>query len=80
MWEDTATRAFGQVNDLNEFLNDLPTRLKIKTVMYIYKDAYSTISFLRSSSEMFISWFCPLLEQGYHQADEILYYQADRIN
>jgi len=32
--------------DMIEFLNDLPTRLKIKTVMYIYKDAYSTISFL----------------------------------
>ena len=32
--------------DLIEFLNDLPIRLKIKTVMYIYKEAYSTISFL----------------------------------
>ena len=29
--------------ELIEFLNDLPIRLKIKTVMYIYKDAYSTI-------------------------------------
>jgi hypothetical protein len=67
-------------NDLTEFLNDLPSRLKIKTVMYIYKDAYSTIHFLNNSSDSFISWICPLLDQSYHQADEILYYQGDIIN
>lgn len=29
--------------DLLEFLDDLPIRLKIKTVMYVYKEAYNTI-------------------------------------
>jgi hypothetical protein len=29
--------------DLIEFLDDLPIRLKIKTVMYVFKDAYSSI-------------------------------------
>jgi hypothetical protein len=29
--------------DLLEFLDDLPVRLKIKTVMYVYKEAYNTI-------------------------------------
>jgi len=32
--------------DLLEFLDDLPIRLKIKTVMYVFKDAYNTIQFL----------------------------------
>lgn len=48
--------------DLNEFLEDLPIRLKIKTVMYVYKEAYNTIRFLKDGSENFISWICPLLE------------------
>jgi hypothetical protein len=29
-----------QKNEILEFLDDLPYRLKIKTIMYIYKDAY----------------------------------------
>ena len=33
--------------DLIEFLDDLPIRLKIKTVMYVYKEAYNTIQFLK---------------------------------
>jgi len=33
--------------DLLEFLDDLPIRLKIKTVMYVYKEAYNTIQFLK---------------------------------
>ena len=33
--------------DLVEFLEDLPIRLKIKTVMYVYKEAYNTIEFLK---------------------------------
>ena len=48
--------------DLIEFLNDLPIRLKIKTVMYIYKDAYNTILFLQDTCENFITWICPLLD------------------
>ena len=52
--------------DLIEFLNDLPIRLKIKTVMYIFKDAYNTISFLKDTSENFITWICPQLDQSYY--------------
>ena len=31
---------FDQRKEIHEFLDDLPYRLKIKTIMYIYKDAY----------------------------------------
>jgi len=48
--------------DLLEFLDDLPIRLKIKTVMYVFKDAYNTIQFLKSGTENFLSWICPLFE------------------
>jgi len=48
--------------DLLEFLDDLPIRLKIKTVMYVYKEAYNTIQFLKDGTENFLSWICPNLE------------------
>jgi hypothetical protein len=34
------------MEDLNEFLEELPLRLKIKTVMYVYKEAHTTLKFL----------------------------------
>ena len=50
-------------DDLIEFLEDLPIRLRIKTVMYVYKEAYTIVKFLRNSSENFLTWVCPLLKQ-----------------
>jgi hypothetical protein len=29
--------------DIIEFIDDLPLRFQIKTVMYVYKEAYSTL-------------------------------------
>ena len=52
---------FDQRKEILEFLDDLPYRLKIKTIMYIYKGAYQQIDFLNSGSENFLAWICPLL-------------------
>ena len=54
-------------------------RLKIKTVMYVYKEAYNTIEFLKNGSENFLSWICPLLEQNWYTSDQIVYYESDII-
>lgn len=48
--------------DLVGFLEDLPMRLKIKTVMFVYKEARTSIKFLSNGSENFITWVCPLLK------------------
>jgi len=50
------------MNEINEYLNDLPYRLRIRTTMYLYKDAYENVEFLKTqSSENFLAWICPLL-------------------
>jgi hypothetical protein len=57
------------MEDLNEFLEELPLRLKIKTVMYVYKEAHTTLKFLKNGSENFLTWICPLLKQVLISAD-----------
>ena len=58
-----------QRKEILEFLDDLPYRLKLKTIMYIFKDAYEQIDFLNSGSENFLAWICPLLQQQYLASD-----------
>jgi len=36
------------MQDINEYLNDLPYRLRIRTTMYLYKDAYENVEFLKN--------------------------------
>ena len=41
------------------FLEDLPFRLKIITIMYLYKGKYEKINYLRAQSDNFLGWICP---------------------
>ena len=41
----------------------------VRTIMYIYKDSYEKIDFLRDQSENFLAWICPLLNQVFIPID-----------
>ena len=47
--------------------------------MYVYREAYSTLQFLKGGSENFLTWVCPLLKQTLVNADQIVYYESDII-
>lgn len=47
--------------------------------MYIYKDSYEKIDFLRDQSENFLAWICPLMQQVFIPIDQYLYYETDHI-
>ena len=69
------------MTELKEFLDDLPYRLRIRTTMYLYKEHYEKIDFLKDeSSENFLAWICPLLSQVYIPMDQYVYYETDIIN
>jgi hypothetical protein len=51
----------------------------VRTIMYIYKDSYEKIDFLRDQSENFLAWVCPLLQQVFIPIDQYLYYETDQI-
>lgn len=49
-------------HEINDFLEDLPYRLRLRTTMYLYKEAYTNVTFLfEQRSDNFLAWICPLL-------------------
>lgn len=69
--------------DLNEkltFLEDLPYRLKITTVMCIYQRVYTKVDYLNVQSENFLGWVCPLLKQEIIPVESYVYYETDIVN
>lgn len=61
------------------FLEDLPFRLRVKTIMHIYKESYQKITYLRTQNNNFLAWICPLLSQVYIPMDQYIYYETDLI-
>ena len=58
------------MNEVNDFIDDLPHKLRIETALYIYEDRYSKMKFLQeNSSPSFISWLCPLLKPMFYCAE-----------
>ena len=60
-------------------MQDLPYTTKVKTIMYIYKNQYESISYLQDQSQNFLSWICPLLKQIYVPMDQYIYQESDQI-
>jgi hypothetical protein len=51
-----------QNDQIQQFIEDQPHKLKIILSMYIHESRYKTISFLEGKTKSFISWICPLLK------------------
>lgn len=48
--------------ELNEFLEELPYKLRIELSLYIYEKRYCKIKFFKDRSASFVSWMCQLLK------------------
>jgi uncharacterized Tic20 family protein len=66
-------------NEIMDFLDDLPFRLKVRTIMYIFKESYESVNYLKSQSNNFLAWICPLLTQVFIPIDQYIYYETDSI-
>lgn len=50
------------VDDLKNFMDELPHNLKIETALFVHKETYRSINFLKERSSLFICWICPLFK------------------
>ena len=53
-------------NDINQFVNDLPHKLKLEVSLYIHEQTYKRIDLFKGKSSAFIAWVCPLLKSTRH--------------
>ena len=67
-------------DELNEFLDSLPFRLKLRTIMAIYEERYMSVKYIREMNNYnFIAWICPLLKPLNVPIDQYIYQESDRI-
>ena len=50
------------INDLNEFVEDLPQKLRVEVSLFIHEDTFKKIVLLRDKDDQFKAWFCPMLK------------------
>ena len=67
------------VEDMNNFMDQLPQPLQIELGLFIYEQTYKDIEFLKGRSNSFISWICPLLKPQIQKDSSYLYFEGDDI-
>jgi hypothetical protein len=73
---------FNRVEDAkcsNDFINDLPHNLRTPISIYVYKNLYNKVDFLKNKDGQFIAWICPLLKSRIATSDEVIYYEGDPL-
>ena len=67
-------------SELNEFLDSLPFRLKLRTIMAVYEERYMSIKYIKDMNNYnFIAWICPLLKTIIIPIDQYIYQESDRV-
>ena len=67
-------------DQLNDFLEDLPHKLKLEVSLFIHEQTYKKFKFLKQRSSLFISWICPLFKPYLIVENTHIYYENDEIN
>lgn len=67
------------IDDINDFVENLPHKIKLELSLYIYEARYSQITFFKNRSASFVSWICPLLKPQLYGQNEYIYYEGDLI-
>ena len=50
------------MEDMKQFVQDLPEKLRVTTSLYIYEERYRNIKFFLDKRVDFIAWLCPRLK------------------
>ena len=66
--------------DLNNFMDDLPNKLKVEVSLFIYESTYQRVSFLQTQSTTFIAWICPVLKPQLNMEGQYVYFEGDEIS
>ena len=67
------------MENLNNFIDELPANLKVQTAIYIHEHTWRSIKFFEGGSDMFISWICPLLKPMLFPSGTVIYNEEDPV-
>ena len=66
-------------NDINNFVFDLPHKLKLEVSLFIHEHTYKKIDCFKGRSSAFIAWICPLLRPEQYPSNQYIFFEGDDI-
>jgi hypothetical protein len=73
-------QAENDLNDIHQFTDALPNKLKTELSVYLYKDLFNTIYLLRHKSSSFLAWICPLFKPLVIDEGKYTYFEGDHVD
>ena len=67
------------IDDLNQFVEELPHKLKIEVSLFLHEQTYRNIVFLKDRSSSFKAWLCPLLKPYLVMENQYVFFEDDEI-
>lgn len=67
------------MENIHNFIDELPHKLKLEMQKQIYSQKYRTIKFFEDKSCSFIAWVCPLLGVKILHEDQFLFFDGDEV-
>ena len=66
-------------NDVTQFMDDLPHKLKLELGLHIYEKTYKKIDMFKGRSSAFITWICPLLKPSVCPKNHYIFFEGDDV-
>jgi hypothetical protein len=67
------------MDDLNNFVEELPHQLKIEVSLFLHEKTYKKIPYLIGRADSFKAWICPLLKPLLISERQNVYFEDDEI-
>ena len=68
-----------QFEDIYEFVDHMPNKLKLEMYAIIYNKDYRQLNILNDKSRSFIAWICPLFKANSVTDNSYVYFEGDEI-
>jgi hypothetical protein len=72
--------ANNDVQDIHDYVEQLPHKLKVEVSKYLYKDLSLRLEFLKGKTPGFIAWICPLFKPVIFEMDKYIYFEGDDVS
>ena len=72
-------QANNDLEDIHNFSDALPHKLKVELSVHLYKSLYRKIIFLHEKSHSFVAWICPLLIPTVFCEEQYIFFEGDDV-
>ena len=68
------------IDELVNFIHDLPNDLKVEVSFYVFEKTFKELEFFKGRPLTFIAWVCPLLKPLIKSQNQYIYFDEDGVS